>query len=173
MASSRPYRVTAKEPISDVVVAEDHVQVKLDIPPVASREETSEILSDVLKGRKFEDGGDGKLTRERNGVKVEVDPDDGTVTVSAEAEGRLPPNDPSPCGCRAAAKLKTAENTREDLQKQVTNRLEGEVTRLGCELEGVANQVTKEALKRKAGRLGNIKQLIEDKAGGMTIVVEV
>jgi hypothetical protein len=175
VATSRPYKVTTKEVVGKTVVAEDHVNIQLDIPPILPREQTGEILAGALKERKFVEGEDGKLVRERDGVTVEVDPDGGSLTVSCEAEKQLPPpSNPSPCGCRAAARLKEEQSAHNDLQRKVTQRLEGAITRLGCEMEGVVHKVTAEALKRKARQLGEIKQITEDpKTGSMTIVVEV
>jgi hypothetical protein len=174
MASSRPYKVTTKQAIGKALVAEDHVKVRLDIPPILPKEQTGAILADVLKRRGFGEGGDGSLIRERGGVKVVIDPEEGTMTVSSEAETTLPPSNPSPCSCRARASLTAEAAAHSDLQRQVTRRLEGAVARLGCEVEGVIHQVTKEALKQKAAQLGTIKEITEDpKNGNMTIVVEV
>src|SRR5262249_3052043 len=66
------------------------------------------------------------------------------------------------------------QSAHNDLQRQVTQRLEGAITRLGCEIEGVVHKVTSEALKRKAAQLGEIKQITKDpKTGTMTRGVEV
>ncbi len=103
------------------------------------------------------------------------------VTISSEASEDVPlppPPPPSPCSCRAQASVRAAELASEEaaraLQQKVTERLEGAASRLGCELEGVANKVTKEALKIKAAQCGQIKAISEDpQSGSMTIVVEV
>lgn len=180
MAEGRPYRITTKEVIGKTVVAEDHVTSRLDVPPIVSREESADILRGDLRGRGFSDADGGHMVRERDGVRVEIDPEPGDgggpeVKVSSRAEKDLPPpSNPSPCGCRAVRRMREEQSAHDDLQRQVTRRLEGVVGRLGCELEGVMNRVTKEALKRKAGRLGQIKQITEDpKSGSMTILVEV
>ena len=174
MASSRPYKIKTKEVVGKTVVAEDHVKVQLDIPPLLPKEQTAAILADALKERKFKQKKGGHLVRERGGVTITVDPEGGTMTVSAEAETTLPPGDPSPCSCRALARLHEEKHVQTDLQRQVTRRLEGAVARLGCEVEGVIHRVTVEALKRKASQLGEIKQMTEDpKSGSLTIVVTV
>src|SRR5690242_12695192 len=67
MAKSRPFRIETKEVVGKAIVAEDHVTVELDIPPILLREETSTILADVLKERKFREDEDGHLVRERGG----------------------------------------------------------------------------------------------------------
>jgi hypothetical protein len=174
MASSRPYRIETKEVVGKTVVAEDHVKVQLDIPPILPKEQTAAILADALKERKFTEDEDGHLVRERGGVKIDVDPEGGTMTVSAEAETQLPPDDSSPCSCRARARLHEEQRAQNDLQRQVTQRLEGAIGRLGCEIEAVIQKVTVEALKQKAGELGEIQQITEDRrTGGLTIVVKV
>jgi hypothetical protein len=188
MATSRPYRITVKETLQKVLVAEDSVQTKLDVLPILPPDQTGEILTKVLKERGFTDQG-GTLIRERRGVQVEIDPGTGQVTVSTgsseevdlSAEGNLP--DCTPCAERAKEslreglqeKLASEANARNrDLQTQVTNRLEGTLVELGCELERVANQVTATALRRKAATLGEIKQITHDnETGAVTIVVEV
>ncbi len=60
------------------------------------------------------------------------------------------------------------------MQTDVTDRLEGKLCDLRSELDQVANRVTAEALKIKAARLGQIKQMTEDaQSGSLTIVLEV
>jgi hypothetical protein len=188
MASSRPYRLTVRETLQKVLVAEDSVRTKLDLPPIVPPEQTSEILVRVLKERGFSPEGDA-LVRERGGVKAEIDPGTGEVTVSTRGsedvdlsdEGDLPAC--TPCAERAREALREglreklnreADARKRDLQTKVTDRLEGALGELGCELERVANQVTSTALRRKAATLGQIKQITHDtETGTTTIVVEV
>jgi len=69
--------------------------------------------------------------------------------------------------------LQEEQSAHNDLQRQVTRRLEGAIGRLGCEVEGVIHKVTVEALKRKARQLGEVQQITEDRDGSLTIVVKV
>jgi hypothetical protein len=166
-------------------MAEDHVRTKVDIPPILPPEETGEILKGELRPRHFEEDERGHMVRERGGVRVDVDPPTGEVTVSVEAsdEVELPPDNPSPCSCRMREALKEGlteaqrrglSDKQRELQRAVTSRLEGSLGRLGCEMEGIAHRVTAEALKRKAAQLGRVKEVTEDpQAGSLTIVVEV
>jgi hypothetical protein len=188
MASSRPYRLTVKETLHKVLVAEDSVRTKLDLPPILPPEQTSELLARMLRERGFTGEGD-VLVRTRGGVKAEVHSGTGEVTVSARGseeidlsdEGNLPAC--TPCADRAREALREglreklnneADARKRDLQTQVTDRLEGALMELGCELERVANRVTSSALKRKAAALGEIKKITQDpESGAMTIVVEV
>ncbi len=188
MASSRPYRITVREVLQKVIVAEDHVTTRLDLPPILPPGETAEVLTRVLKERGFAPEGD-RLVRERGGVRAEVGPDTGELTVSAEAreevdlsdEGDLPAC--SPCAERAKVALREglkaklsgeADRRERGLQAEVTGRLEGALGELGCEMERVVNRVTAAALKRKAASLGAIKEISEDtQTGALTIKVEV
>jgi hypothetical protein len=187
MASSRPYRIIVRETLRKILVADDFVQTKMDLPPILPPEQTSEILARMLQERGFRSEGD-TLVREHRGVKAEVDPGTGQVTVSARAseevdlsgEGDLPAC--TPCAERARESLRQglrekleseADARKRDLQTQTTSRLEGALAELGCELERVAHQVTATALKRKAATLGEIKRISQDSSGAVTIVVEV
>ena len=185
MASGRPWKLTAAPPLKKTVVADDHVETTIDLPPFVPPEEAAALLRAELERRHFEEDEGGRMARERNGMCVEVAPDGGGVRISAEAsnEVELPPNNPSPCSCRMRDRLqeglsslqqRTLSSEQERLQRAVTSRLEGSLARLGCELEGIAHRVTAEALKAKARRLGEVKQITEDpQAGSLTIVVEV
>jgi hypothetical protein len=188
VANSRPYRITVRETIHKILVAEDSVRTRLDLPPILPPEQTSEILTRVLKSRGFTEEGD-TLVRQRGGVKAEIDPGTGEVTVSAHGseeidlskEGNLPAC--TPCAERAKDALREglreklnneADDRKRSLQTQVTDRLEGALGELGCELERVANQVTSSALTRKAATLGEIKKITQDpETGSMTIIVQV
>jgi hypothetical protein len=188
MASSRPYHLTVRETLQKVLIAEDSVQTTLDLPPILPPEQTSAILDRVLKERGFAPEG-GKLVREHGGVRAEIDTDTGQVRVSAKGSEEIDLSDEgdipacSPCAERARVAVraglreklsKEADNRQRDLQTEVTDRLEGAIGELACELERVANQVTSSALKRKAAALGEIKQITQDEqTGAMTIVVEV
>lgn len=172
---TRPWKVTAVPPVGKTVVAEDHISTQIEIPPILPPAGQGRVLGDILRKRGFSDDEEGgTLTRDRNGVKVRINPQTGEMDVSAEESVDMPPpSNPSPCTCRARESLAEAASTRNDLQRKVTQRLEGAVSRLGCEIEGVIAQATKEMLKEKAGELGTIKEIREEEKGGITIVVEV
>lgn len=186
---SRPYRVTVRESLQRTVVAEDSVKTRLEVLPLLGEAETQEILKRTLKERGFEEDGD-KMSREKGKIRTEIDPATGDVEVSSKdsrdidesAEGDLPN---SGCGCAVRAKealrqnlrdnLKNIANQKErDLQVEVTNRLEGALQGIACELERIANQVTGTSLRRRAQQLGQIKSITHDnEKGELTIVVEV
>jgi hypothetical protein len=187
MSSSRPYRITVRETLREVLVA-DWVETRMELPPILPPAETGALLAGILRERGFTGDGD-TLTRERKGVTTTVHPGTGQVTVSADVdelidlseEGDLPAC--TPCAERAKESLRAglqeklrteADDRQRALQTEATNRLEGALAELGCELERIANQVTSTALKRKAASLGEIKKIIHDnQTGAVTIVVEV
>ncbi len=164
MANSRPYRLGVKVSLDKVIVAKDSVQTKIDLPPILPPSERASILTKVLKEKGFRENGGGPLTRERGGVNIEIDPNDGNVTVSTEGdedihleeEGNLPGC--PPCAVRAKESLKEglqdklnkeADLRERNLQREVTDRLEGALAEIACELEKTANQVTADMLRRK------------------------
>lgn len=180
---SRPYKITTAPPHAGTkVVATDSISTKIDLPPILPPEQQGAILGQVLKEHGFDhDGESGKMTRETDGVKVEVDPADGSVTVSAEESADAPVDDENGgggCTCadrlRRAARESARNNAAKGLQAKVTGRLERALGPLGCELEKVGNQVTGKALVQKAKTLGDIKTITHDnERGSITIVIEV
>src|SRR5262245_8597361 len=81
---SRAYRISVRESLRRVLRAHDRVSTQLELLEILSPEEMAELLSLELEKGGFERK-DGELVREQDGVKVSVDPNTGTVTVSAES----------------------------------------------------------------------------------------
>jgi hypothetical protein len=175
-----------------VIRAEDHVSTQLQILEVLPPEQMAGLLAEELQRRGFQLEGNVLVRRSDDGVTVTVDPAKGTLSVAAEdsqeqkievrREGRAY-DDVGPHGREVREHLKK-EATQEIeqrvkeqtsvLQNQVTDRLEGVLGDLRVELDQAINRVTAEALKIKAGQLGQIKEITEDaQSGSMTIVVEV
>lgn len=178
---SRPYKITTRPGVNSVAVANDHVKGKIEMPVVLPPEQNRPILQGILKEHGFDDGGDGTMSREQDGVTVEVDPNGGVTISTSETEG-LPPqiDDEGGGGCTCATRLRQMAREAErdgiarGLQDRVTKRLERALPALGCELEKVGNQILGKALVQKARSLGEIKSIHHDnQSGGMTIVVEV
>jgi hypothetical protein len=188
---SRAYRIRVRESMDRTVRAEDSVCTQLEVLEVLPADQMADLIARELEGRGFERR-DGKLVRTQDGVVVTVDPATGEVTASAEGseavsleaerEGRSY-DDAGPNAKAVREQLrrdlqrdldkKAAEKTQE-LQGQVTDRLEGALRDLRQELDGAVNRATAEALKIKAAQLGQIKELTEDpQSGSLTIVVEV
>jgi hypothetical protein len=191
---SRAYRVRVRESVRHTVRAEDHVSTALELLEILPREEMADLLREELIGRGFYEEGQGKaLVRRGDGLTIEVDSATGSVTARAEVseevehhgerEGYADTDGGISGRKRAEAALR--ERLREELeakagrgdgrvQKKATDLLEGALVDLRGELDRVVNRVTAEALKRKAARLGQIKEMTEDpEAGSLTIVLEV
>lgn len=190
---SRAYRISVSESLRRVIKGSDHVTSQLEILAVVPPEELSQILADELAQRGFEKQADGKWRREEEGVAVVVDAATAEVEVRAEISQSvaLQSNltghyyDESSEVQRKRIQDKLREDAREDLEaqaeqraaeleRQATDALERKLRDLQPELDQIVNRVTAEGLKRKASRLGQIKELTEDPASGsLTIVVEV
>lgn len=191
---SRAYRVRVRESVRHTVRAEDHVSTTLELLGILPRDEMADLLRQELTGRGFHEEGKGNpLVRRGDGLTIEVDPSTGTVTARAEVaeevehhgerEGYADTDWGASGRERAEAALR--ERLRKELearadrgdaraQKKATDLLEGALVDLRGELDRVVNRVTAEALKRKAARLGQIKEMTEDpEAGSLTIVLEV
>jgi FtsH ternary system domain X5 len=188
---SRAYRISVRETLRRVLRAHDRVSTQLELLEILSPEEMAELLSQELEKRGFERK-DGNLSREEDGVTVSVDPKTGTVTVAAESSEEVDLqqaregtawDDAGPSaknvreGLRKQAQTdleRQADKKTSELQSQVTDRLEKQLGDLRQELDQAVNRVTAEALKEKARRMGQIKEITEDEqTGSLTIVVEV
>jgi hypothetical protein len=189
---SRSYRICVRESVSRVIRAEDRVSTHLEILEVLPPEETAGLLADELERRGFRRQGDGTLVRRANGAVVTVEPATATVTATVETAEAVKVEDAKEgraydeAGQHAERVRKSLrQELRRDLEKQVgakeaalrtevTDELEAQLGALREELDQTVNRVTAEALKRKAARLGRIKEISEDpQAGSLTIVVEV
>lgn len=188
---SRAYRIRVRESLRRVVRAADGVSTQLEILEILPPEQTAQLLGEELQRHGFEL--QGKLWQRRDdGVTVSVDAGTGTVAVRAEGqqdvqvEGKRdgyayddagPGRQDEEKRLREALRqdLQAEVSRREaELQKRITDRLEGRLADLRKELDQAVNRVTAEALKRKAAQLGQIKELTEDpQSGSLTIVLEV
>jgi hypothetical protein len=188
---SRAYRIRVKESISTDLSASDEVCSDLEILEILPGDQMADLLEGELKGRGFEEK-DGKLVRTKDGVTVTVDPKSGEIGVKAEKQEKVELetekegwgyDDVGPhakqmrknLSDQAKAELeRRAEKQKERLQGEATEKLEGVMEDVRKELNDAVNSITREALKRKAAQLGQIKEMTEDpEAGSLTIKVEV
>ncbi len=189
---SRAYRIRVRESIRRDLSASDEISCDLELLEILPPEQMRELLRQELQGRGFELQPDGKLSRQQNGVTITVDPEQGTVSVKAEASEsvelesqreELGYDDFGPSEEQIRQRLqqtlnqeleRRAEQHRARLQTKATEQLEGELADVQKELNQAVNRVTAEALKRKAASLGQIKEITEDpEQGSLTITVEV
>jgi hypothetical protein len=188
---SRAYRIRVKESISQDLAASDEVCSDLEILEILPGDQMADLLEGELKRRGFKEK-DGKLVRQQEGVSVSVDPKSGEVSVKAEKAEKVELesekegwgyDDVGPhsktirkqLSEQAKADLeRRAEKQKERLQGEATEKLEGVMDDVRKELNDAVNSVTREALKRKAAQLGQIKEMTEDpEAGSLTIKIEV
>jgi DNA anti-recombination protein RmuC len=189
---SRAYRIAVRESAWHVLRAGDHVSSRLEVLEVLPPERMAGLLAQELQRRGFRQKG-AKWVRAEGELTVEVEPATATVTVRVEAEQEVElQGERQTWGDQAwskAEKERAAERVREDLlmdlqrkadqrktelQKKLTDKLEGCLGDVRKELDQVVNRVTAEALKEKAAQLGQIKELTEDEqTGSLTIVIEV
>jgi hypothetical protein len=185
---SRMYRVRVSDSIEKLIHVADGVASDLELLPVLERGRMVELLAAELDKRGFSRDGDIATRQEGEGVVITVELPTGRVTVRAESEQQV-----AVAGERAASlrgpDAKIEESMREKLhqqlerdvqhredalQRQTTERLERRLRDLREEMDGVVNRVTIEALKERAGQLGEIEELTEDAATGeLTIKVKV
>jgi hypothetical protein len=165
--------------------------MRLEMLEILAPQEMSSLLTEELERRGFQRQG-GNLVRREDTITVTVEPASATVTVQAEAAENVKLEgvkvgqsyeDVGPSTRQTKAALR--EQLREELEQEakqrnaelatrVTNQLEGRLVDLREELDKIVNRVTAEALKRKAARLGRIKEMTEDQeTGSLTIVLEV
>jgi hypothetical protein len=188
---SRAYRIQVSQGLDRVVRGQDSVSTQLEVIEVLPGEQMADLIGRELEGRGFQRDGES-LTRTADGVTTRVEPKTGTVTVTAEgtrkavvvasAEGRAY-DDAGPHASVVKESLNKAvqqdlerkiAEREAALQKEVTDRLERALCDVRLELDGAVNRATAEALKIKAGQLGTIKEIAEDReSGSLTIVVEV
>jgi chromosomal replication initiation ATPase DnaA len=165
---SRAYRIKVKETARHVLRASDHVSTQLELLEVLPPERMRDLLANELQKRGFTKQGDKLIRREQDGVTVEIDPASATVTVKIQSKKEV-----SVKGLLEDLQ-RQAQEKQAELQKRVTDRLEGHLTDLRKELDQAVNRVTADALKEKAGQIGQIKEVSEDaQTGSLTIVLEV
>ena len=189
---SRAYKIKVTERARHVLRASDHVSTHLELLGILPTERMAELLARELQERGFKRNGAKLTRRESDGVVVEVDPLSATVTVKVETkqavtlEGERQGWSGAPAGQlqeREKENLRKqllqdlqrqADAQKTQLQKKLTDQLEGHLLDLRKELDQAVNRVTAGALKEKAAQIGQIKELSEDaQTGSLTIVLEV
>ena len=190
---SRAYKIKASESSSRIIRASDHVSTQMEILEILSCEEMAGILKNELLNEGFETTPEGLLARKTNNITITVDPFNAEVVVRAEDESQVDVSatqdgnvyDEESREARAEKQAALEKKVREDLdaqteekttqlQQELTDQLEDALLDVQKELGRVVNRATAAALKIKAARLGEIKEMTEDpESGSLTIVVEV
>lgn len=188
---SRAYRVSVQESLRTIIRAEDHVSTRLELLEILPPEQMTQLLSDELEKQGFVKQ-DGLLTKEKDGLQIELDLASGELTVRIETEecielqdqkAQTVLNEDQKSRAKAKEQLRqevqkrlseTADQKERELQETLTDELEAQLGDVRRELDQAVHRVTAEALKRKAAQIGQIKEMAEDpEQGSLTIVVEV
>ena len=188
---SRAYRIQVSESEERVIHVDDSLETGIQVLDVLPREEMAELLGEELKEDGYEVE-DGIATKTEDGVVTEVELATGKlrIAVEAEEEVELTSNEngvyyddvgPGATASREALKKKAKagldqaeERAKEDLQSEITGKLEGVMGDIKGEVNKASGRATIEALKKKAAAAGTIKEISEDKDNGsVTIVVDV
>ena len=185
---SRAYQIRIKESVKEHIRVQDGVCSSLEILDILPRETMGEILAKELEKKGFQR--DGQIMRRVDeGIEIEVDLKEGTVTARLSAEkdvdltverSRVVAEE---VATRETERLREhvkkglereVEVERERLTDEVASKLEKHLVDLRRELDQVVNRVTAEALKAKAASLGEIQEVTEDaETGSITIKVKV
>jgi len=188
---SRAYRIQVKESETRNVKTDDEICTQLEILEILPPEDMEVLLKEELKKKGFTEQPDGSMVRnEEDGTTIVVEPCgevrikvEKTEQISKEAdkEGRgwddMGPDQKSmrqTISEELKKKIdKQFEEDRKRMQEEVSKKLEQKIQEIQPELGQVINQLTKEALKQKAHKMGTITEISENEAGDMTIKLEV
>ena len=185
---SRAYQIRIKESVKEHIRVQDGVCSSLELLDILPRESMGEILAKALEEKGFERDGD-KMRRTDDGIEVEVDLKEGTVTarLTVEKDVDLTVERSRTVAEEVAAREeerlrehvkkgleREVDAERERLTDEVATKLEKHLINLRKELDQVVNRVTADALKAKAASLGEIEEITEDaETGNITIKVKV
>jgi hypothetical protein len=189
---SRAYQISVSESVRRHVRVADGIRTNLELLGVLPADAMCGLLTAELEARGFCREGEHMVRVEEDGVEI-------SVGVSGEQAGQVTVRlcrdrevDISVSRSRRVAE-EHAERERQTLENEVavavarrereahaklgaevTGALERKLRDLGRELDGIANRVTAEALKVRAGQLGEIQEISEDpETGSLTIKVKV
>lgn len=184
---SRAYRIAVSESLARHVRVEDGVCASLEILPVLPREKMSGILMAELAQRGFVQEGNTARRKDKDGVEVTVDLEEGSVTVrlarekevnleikrEARVDERMKQSEEERLRASVRGELeRDAQREEKKLTEEVARKLEGKLRDLRQELDQVSNRVTASALKVRASQLGQIEEIHEEPDGSMTIKVK-
>jgi hypothetical protein len=185
---SRAYQIRIKESVREHIRVEDGVCSSLELLDILPRETMGELLASALAEKGFTRDG-GVMRRTDDGIEIEVDLKEGTVTARLSAEKQV---DLTAERSRVVAEevatretevlreqvkkglAREVETERERMTDEVASKLEKRLVDLRQELDQVVNRVTARALEQKAASMGEIQEISEDpETGSVTIKVKI
>lgn len=191
---SYPYRVVVSKAVEEVVDAHDRVVTKVALTPILPEEAMRDVVRSVLRSRGWEEvkGEPNKLRRTgAQGEEQVYDLETHTVTTELKAKDTIKKEktvevlgdayrkedvdaDKDRLRAKASADLEkrlavTDEERaqrREKLEREIADKLEKGESDRKRELNEALLDVYKEALKKKAGSLGNVTSVREERREG-------
>ncbi len=186
---SQSYVIRVSASVQEKVSAKDRRTKSLVLTEIVPAEEQEEILRERLKDKGWEEveGSEGrKLKRQRGDVTETIDLDEMTVEATVELERTLERSrtitvrgdrdfeseDERRAKERDSLERSIAitdeerDSATSGMQRQIAEALEETEAERTAELNEVVREVYAESLKRKAGRLGQVKEVQENRQGG-------
>lgn len=189
---SRAYRISVSQSVQKHIRVSDGIRTQLELLAVLDAEAMAGLLAGDLASRGFVRRGQQMVREDEDGVQIAIGvsgDDAGHVTVrltrdesvAIEVERTRQIYEEDEEEQRASLKKQVdravtqrARAAEEQLSAAVTGVLESKLRDLRAELHAIANRVTAEALKVRAGQLGEIREISEDpETGSLTIKVRV
>ncbi|MGE0547087.1 MAG: hypothetical protein AB7O24_02955 [Kofleriaceae bacterium] len=184
---SRAIQIRISDSVVRTIHVEDGVSSPLEMLPVLPADRMGELLAVELEARGFaRDGGTMRRT-EADGIEVTIELAAATVTVRIAQDAKITEqvtvagqvaqesveNGRQRLRDRAEKSLENQVAARaEQLQREVTTRLERKLGDLAAELDAAIGKTTVAALTERASQLGQIEELVSDDAGNVTIRVK-
>jgi hypothetical protein len=186
---SRVYRIRVAESAHRHIRVDDGFQVQLELLNILAPEQMSELLATELEGLGFERDKGRMHRNDEDGVQLEVDLENGTVTARLSAEEDLDLTVERTRGIEEErmeqGRARLEEDVKKELEREVdaaqgklaeatTELLEKKLRDLRKELDTASNRAIAGALKIKASQMGQIQEISENaETGEITIKVQV
>jgi crotonobetainyl-CoA:carnitine CoA-transferase CaiB-like acyl-CoA transferase len=185
---SRCYRIAVSESLKQHITVDDGLETSLELLDILPPDQMLALLGQQLAQRGYVEAEPGKMSRDLGeGVEVEVDLAEGTVhigvragkdidiTVQRTANVANPTHSQQSLKDAARRELELeAVAATAALRVEATRRLEDALSGIRAELDAAVTKATAEALKIKAGQLGEVQEVHEDPVtGSVTIRVRV
>jgi len=176
---SQCYQIDLKQSVVRVVRAEDSISYPLELTEILPPEEMGEMLRQVLTAAGWETANEDRFeTTGPGGERLTIDLETMELTATLEVEkelvaeagatGQGESNQVARQVARAQLDAKAAalgqqleESGQRDVEKETTTRLDESEDARQRQLNELLQQVYTEALKRKAGQLGEILEVRE------------
>jgi hypothetical protein len=184
---SRAIQIRVSESVVRTIHVEDGVQSPLEVIPVLAPERMADLLAKQLEDLGFTRDGDKVTRTDKEGIIVEVDLKNATVSAKISRETELQESIDRKANVAIERKEHSEAALRDDvikeldervnarteaLRKDITGKLERKLGDLRTELDGAVGRATVDALTERARSLGNVQSIVEDGNGGVTIKVK-